>query len=128
MTNSRVLIDSHILVWLLYEPEKISRDAQKLLEEANNVYLSPVSLWELALKFNKHKLAYSPQELMEGTKELNLEMMPLLDQHIITSTTLKMSHKDPLDTMLVAQSEAEGCVFLTADIRIMDSNYNTFKC
>jgi len=128
MTDFRVLIDSHILVWLLYEPEKINPKAQKLLQDANNVYLSPVTLWELALKYNKHKLAYSPQEFIEGAKELNLERMPLLDQHIITLMSLKLSHKDPFDTFLVAQSESEGCIFLTSDSRILDSSYNTFKC
>jgi PIN domain nuclease of toxin-antitoxin system len=128
MTDSRLLIDSHILVWLLYEPEKISPEAQNLLQAADAVYLSSVSLWELALKFNKGKLAYSPKELIAGAEELSLERLSLRDQHILSLVSVKLSHKDPFDALLVAQSEAEGCVFMTADNRILDSSYHTFKC
>lgn len=128
MTDSRLLIDSHVLVWLLYEPDKISREASDLLQAADAVYLSYVSLWELALKFNKHKLAYSPKELIAGAKELNLDRLPLRDQHMLSLDNVKLSHKDPFDTLLVAQSEAEGCAFMTADSRILDSSHHTFKC
>lgn len=128
MTDSRLLIDSHVLVWLLYEPEKISPEAQSLLQTANAVYVSSVSLWELALRFNKHKLAYSPKELIAGAEELSLERLSLRDQHILSFGRVKLSHKDPFDALLVAQSEAEGCVFMTADSRILDSSYETFKC
>ncbi|HUD07081.1 MAG TPA: type II toxin-antitoxin system VapC family toxin [Candidatus Saccharimonadales bacterium] len=128
MTDSRLLIDSHILVWLLYEPEKISPEAQNLLQVADAVYLSSVSLWELALKFNKHKLAYSPKELIAGAEELSLDRLSLRDQHILSLDSVELSHKDPFDALLVAQSEAEGCVFMTADSRILDSSHHTFKC
>jgi PIN domain nuclease of toxin-antitoxin system len=47
MTDSRVLIDSHFLIWLLYEPEKLGSKARNLVEEAEAVYLSIISLWEL---------------------------------------------------------------------------------
>ena len=123
-----MLIDSHVLVWLLYEPDKVSTETKNLLQEADVVYLSSVSLWELALKFNKHKLAYSPKELIAGAKELNLERLSLRDQHILLLESIKLSHKDPFDYLLVAQSEAEGSIFVTADSRILDSGYHTFEC
>jgi PIN domain nuclease of toxin-antitoxin system len=128
MTDSRVLIDSHILIWLLYEPENISPEAQNLLQAADAVYLSSVSLWELALKFNKHKLAYSPKELIAGAEELSLDRLSLRDQHILSLGSVKLTHKDPFDALLVAQSEAEGCIFMTADGRILGSSHHTFKC
>ena len=128
MTDFRVLIDSHVLIWLLYEPDKVSTETQNLIQEADVVYLSSVSLWELALKFNKHKLAYSPKELILGAKELNLERLSLRDQHILSLERIKLSHKDPFDSLLVAQSEAEESVFVTADNRILDSGYHTLKC
>ena len=128
MTDTRVLIDSHVLIWLLYEPDKINIKTQDLLKEADAVYLSSVSLWELALKFKKRKLAYSPNELIMGAKELNLERLSLRDQHILSLDSIKLSHKDPFDSLLLAQNEAEGTVFLTADSRILESDYRTFEC
>jgi PIN domain nuclease of toxin-antitoxin system len=82
----------------------------------------------LTLKFNIHKLAYSPQELAEGAKELNLSRMPLRDKHILYTSDIKLSHKDPFDSLLIAQSEAEDCLFLTADSKLLSSGYHTFKC
>jgi PIN domain nuclease of toxin-antitoxin system len=128
MTDFKVLIDSHVLVWLLYEPDKVSTKTQNLLQEADVVYLSSVSLWELALKFYKHKLTYSPKELILGAEELNLERLSFRDQHILSLENIKLSHRDPFDSLLLAQSEAERSIFVTADSRILDSGYRTFKC
>lgn len=128
MTESRILIDSHVLIWLLYEPERIGVEAQNLLQAADIVYLSSVSIWELALKFNNHKLAYSPKELIAGAEELGLERMSLRDQHILKLGGVKLSHKDPFDSLLLAQSVAEGCVFMTEDSQVLASNYPTISC
>lgn len=128
MTHQKVLIDSHVLIWLLYEPEKISTHAKDLLQSADVGYISIVSIWELALKFNKHKLAYTPDELIQGSYELNLERLPLHDNHILMMQDIQLTHKDPFDTLLVAQSEAENCSFLTADNNILTSKYLTVSC
>jgi PIN domain nuclease of toxin-antitoxin system len=128
MISSRLLIDSHILIWLLYEPDKLSLQAKNLIEEAEAVYVSTVSLWELTLKFNIQKLAYSPHELIMGAEELNLNRMLLRDEHVLSTLDIKLPHKDPFDTLLIAQNEVEDCLFLTADNQILNSSYHTFKC
>lgn len=126
MTKSRLLIDSHVLIWLLYEPEKINPQAQNLVQSVDVVYLSIVSLWELTLKFNKHKLAYAPKDLMAGAQELNLVRLPLRDEHLLLMGSIKLPRKDLFDALLVAQSESENCIFITADNNILDSNYTTY--
>ena len=128
MSSSKVLIDSHILVWLLYEPEKITAKAKDLLQNADVVYLSGVSLWELALKFRKGKLAYAPTDLAKGAQALNLDRLQLRDEHILNVQNIRLGHKDPFDSLLVAQSDTEDCMFLTADSRILESSYLTFGC
>ncbi|HVA11422.1 MAG TPA: type II toxin-antitoxin system VapC family toxin [Candidatus Dormibacteraeota bacterium] len=127
-SSSQLLIDSHILIWLLYEPEKLSPQTQDILRSAEAVYLSPVSLWELALKYRKNKLIYSPKELAKGARELNLDRLPLKDEHLLTLPEIKLPHEDPFDTLLIAQSETEGYVFLTADKHLLQSKYNTLVC
>lgn len=128
MSESRVLIDSHVLIWLLYEPEKVSVKAKELIQTADVVYVSAVSLWELTLKFGKGKLAYSPAELVQGVGALNLNKLPLRDEHILTILDIQLTHKDPFDALLVAQSESESCIFLTADSHILESKYRTVQC
>ncbi len=124
-SNTSVLIDSHVLIWLLYEPEKISAQATKLLQEADSVYLSVVSMWELALKFKKKKLAYAPEDLIRGAKLLNLEHLALQNAHILKMLDIQLLQKDPFDNLLLAQSQVEGCIFLTNDANILKSSYKT---
>jgi len=128
MSESKVLIDSPVLIWLLYEPEKISVKAKELIQAADVVYVSAVSLWELTLKFGKGKLACSPAELVQGVGVLNLDRLPLRDEHMLTVLDIQLAHKDPFDALLVAQSESEGCIFLTADSHILESKYQTVQC
>src|SRR5690606_39151396 len=83
MKPTKLLIDSHVFIWLLYEPEKVSPKAQQLIQTADAVYISLVTPFELALKFDKKKLAYSPKELAAGIKALNLQILPLETEHIV---------------------------------------------
>lgn len=128
MTSNKILIDSHVFIWLLYDSKRISPEAQKVLSDADKVYLSHVSLWELTLKFNKQQLAYSPKQLLKGAELLNLDRLPIRDQHLLGLTNIKLSHKDPFDALLLAQSESEGCTFMTADKVILSSSYKTVGC
>lgn len=127
MKPTKLLIDSHVFIWLLYEPEKVSPKVQQLIQTADAVYISLVSLWELALKFDKKKLAYSPKELAAGIKALNLQILPLETEHIVGIAKIGLTHKDPFDKLLISQSQAEGCVLLTADSHLLKSSYQTFK-
>lgn len=128
MSDNRILIDSHALIWLLYEPERISSKAKDFIKTADTVCYSPVNLWELTLKFSISKLAYSPNDLVSGINELNLDRLALRDEHILNILNIQLTHNDPFDTLLLAQSESEGYTFLTADNFILSSKYRTFKC
>ncbi len=125
LTDAKVLVDSHIFIWMLYEQEKLSKQARELIESASNVYVSMVSLWELTLKHMHGKLAYGPEELTTGVAALNIEQLPLRNEHLVLLPTIELAHKDPIDALLLAQSEAEGCVMLTADKLLLESKYHT---
>lgn len=119
-----MLLDSHTFLWLLYNPEKLG-DGTKQRIEASGCFLSIVSLWELSIKFNKQKLAYSPKNLAEGYKALNLQLLSLSEGHVIASEGINLSRKDPFDTMLVAQAQTEKLPLLTADRQLINSRYKT---
>lgn len=121
----KFLIDSQVLIWLSYEPNRVGPIAGQLISQAEDVYVSYVSLWELAIKFKNGKLAYSPQDLLGSTAALNLQRLNLQDEHILQLQNIITPHKDPFDRMLLAQAQAEGCVLLTSDQHLLNSKYST---
>lgn len=123
-----ILIDSHVLIWLLFEPDRLSNAAIKVLKTADKVCVSIVSLWELTLKYNKGSLDYTPKSMIAGYKAAGLSLLSLTEQYVFATTKLNLQHKDPFDTMLIAQAKVEGYTLLTADKQLIDSPYPTISC
>ncbi len=121
----RVLIDSHILIWLLYCPDRIPASVKNTLLSQDKVLVSVVSLWELAIKFKIGKLQHSPNELLEGVKKSNIGIINLDSQHVERMVDIVLPHNDPFDTMLIAQATTEGIALVTADKQLLDTNYLT---
>ncbi len=123
----RLLLDSQTLIWLLYDSSKVGPRSQNIVNEASVVYVSMVSFWELAIKFDKNKtrLPYSPEELLAGAARLGLERLPLTEKHVIGLRTIVTPHNDPFDRMLLAQCESESCVLLTSDKELLGTRYHT---
>ena len=121
----RILIDSHVLVWLLNDSRLLGPASRDLLESGVEVNVSLVSIWELGLKHMNGKLPITINELIDGSEQLGLEMLALRPEHLLRYETVKLTHKDPFDTLLVAQAEQEDCVFLTIDKNILASTYRT---
>lgn len=125
MNEKHILIDSHILLWVLYRPNNITIQTRQWLEDATSVSVSAATLWELCIKHKNGKLKYGPEELARGIDQLGLMVVPCEPKHIFTYNVIKLPHKDPFDTMLVAQAVGEGMTLLTADHELIDSPYKT---
>lgn len=122
---SRLLLDSHLLLWLLYKPSAISSAALETMQSANALTVSVISLWELAIKHKKGKLRFATEDLIQGIEQLGLTMLPCLPDHITAYKNIELPHKDPFDTILIAQAKQEGLTLLTADQQLLDSEYPT---
>ena len=109
-----LLIDSHVLLWLLQEPEKISTEAQQMISRSV-VVISAASLWELAIKHQAGKLAFSPNELISAIETIGASILPITEQHVAALLDIIMPHRDPFDRILLAQAQSEGAAFMTAD-------------
>ncbi len=116
----KILLDSHIFLWLLFEPNKINAQARKQLDQADVVYVSDATIWELGLKHRKGMLVHSPTKLLEARNLLGTVAMPMNAEHILIATSPLFIYKDPFDHMLIAQAQSEACIFLTADNAILD--------
>lgn len=122
----KLLLDTHILLWTLTNDKKLSEKARKLIEnEANEIYYSTLSLWEVELKHLAHPdmLPLTASELMNYCGQSGFKPQPLLDRHILGLSALKRqasapAHKEPFDRVLICQASAENMLFLTHDASI----------
>jgi PIN domain nuclease of toxin-antitoxin system len=115
----KLLLDTHVFLWLRSEPEKVSSKALNLYQEPNNsVYLSIVSVWEMQIKrqIGKLDLNMPLQEIIEEQCETNnLQILPLRLKHIFGLQDLPLHHKDPFDRLLLVQSQIENLYLISSD-------------
>lgn len=115
----RYLLDTHFLLWLFIEPSQIRPNVQTiLLEETNQIYYTPISLWEINIKYALGKLdlkGVTPEEFYQEIE--NSFLLPLsLDNTIIsTNYHLPRHHKDPFDRLLIWQSICQNMIFISQD-------------
>lgn len=114
----KILLDTHVFVWLQDQPERIGRELQLLEDGANDLLVSAASSWELAIKSALGKVTlplpvidYVPSRaLASGARLLSISHV-----HAARVAELPRVHGDPFDRLLVAQAIEEGAVLLTAD-------------
>lgn len=119
----RILLDTHLLLWLAYEPALLSRRAKRLLADANNTYLfSVVSVWETAIKQGLGRSGFHADAAMlrDGMLAGGMEELTVLSSHAIAVGSLPLLHRDPFDRLMVAQSMVENLVFATVDSVLTD--------
>jgi PIN domain nuclease of toxin-antitoxin system len=115
----RLLLDTHALLWFLADDPKLSATAKASIEDpANERWLSPISLLEIALKNRLGKLplpapfgALFPSALMAD----DIHLLPIESWHIEPLTTLPFHHNDPFDRLIVATSLVEKLTLVSAD-------------
>ena len=117
----KYLVDTHILLWAFSDPDRISAEIKSVLDDdMSDVYYSPISLWEIAIKFGLGKLdisGISPEEFLEEL-ESSFFLHKTLDRStVISSYKLPRYHKDPFDRMLIWDAISSDMVFLSSDAR-----------
>jgi PIN domain nuclease of toxin-antitoxin system len=115
----RVLVDTHVVLWLSLEPSRVSSKVLAVLaDEDTERLLSAASVWELAVKWRSGKLPL-PAHPREWTARLMREMvidpLPVRHDHALLAADLPDHHRDPFDRLLVAQAQVEGVPIVTAD-------------
>ncbi len=111
----RLLLDTNAVLWALTNAPRIEPVRDLLLDEENEVFISTVSWWEIAIKTRIGKLTADLRELRFSAQESDFMELPLLGVHAETLATLPRHHNDPFDHMLLAQAMAEPMRFITGD-------------
>ncbi len=110
----RVLLDTHLLLWALSQPSKLSPATRKQIVAAE-VYVSAASIWEISIKSALGKLAAKAGDVLAGIEPAGFSILPITGEHAAKVAELPMLHKDPFDRMLVAQASVEPMLLLTND-------------
>jgi PIN domain nuclease of toxin-antitoxin system len=114
----RVLLDTHVWLWMQSEPERIGSALDILSDSRNELLLSAACSWEIAIKYGLGRLAlpqppdrYVPERLrLSGTTAIAVE-----HAHTFAVASLPSVHRDPFDRLLVAQSRLLDAPILSAD-------------
>lgn len=121
------LLDTHILLWAISNPEKLSSNQVKKLTNTNSVcYVSIASLWEIAIKHSIERLVLkiSLDELNVVIKQSGFSLLPITPEHIIKSATLPFHHRDPFDRLLISQAQCEKCEVMSIDTQFKKYEIN----
>jgi PIN domain nuclease of toxin-antitoxin system len=113
----RVLLDTHALLWSLGQPSMLTPEARMVIEDGGNeVFVSPVSAWEVAIKRAAGKLDASG-DLAAEIEAAAFVGLPIMIAHALAAGALPPHHRDPFDRMLIAQAQVEGLTIVTRDLR-----------
>ncbi|MDZ4679848.1 MAG: type II toxin-antitoxin system VapC family toxin [Saprospiraceae bacterium] len=116
----KYLLDSHVLLWSVFEVNKIPKQVQDVLKNSENaIFVSSVSLWEISLKYRLGKLDFfnfDPMNLPLICGQMQYELLPLEPIEASSYHLLQANyHKDPFDRMLIRQAIQQGLILLSAD-------------
>jgi PIN domain nuclease of toxin-antitoxin system len=117
----RLLLDTHVWIWMMQEPKRlIPRVRQQLQDDENELWLSPVSTWELLLLLAKGRI-HSKMEINDWIAQATEELReaPLTHEIVVISQRLKLPHSDPADRFLAATAKVLGLTLVTADHHLL---------
>jgi len=118
-----LLLDTHVLIWAMNDPERIPARIRKIIEAAaGEAFVSHVSLWEIATKYPLGRKTTPPQsarETAEDAATAGFRFLPLQLDHILAFERIPLLHGDPTDRLLVAQALTESLSLVTHDERLV---------
>jgi PIN domain nuclease of toxin-antitoxin system len=125
----KVLLDTHALLWWLFADRRLSRKAKAVLRDpANSIAVSSASAWEVAIKFRLGRLdAAKPlvDDFSGWIIKAGFVELPMTFRHAVRAGQWDVSHRDPFDRMLAAQSELEERRLLSRDPVFADFGLDT---
>ena len=121
----RLLLDTHIWLWSLLEPEHLSRRVEReLRSETNELWLSPISTWEILVLAEKGRVVLNVQAqkwIEEALAIAPMQEASLTHEIARASRRIDLPHQDPADRFLAATAKILDLVLVTADSRLTGS-------
>lgn len=121
----KLLLDTHIWIWSRGKPAKLHRRVARALNHVNNeLWLSPISSWEILLLTERGRLQLDlpPAEwIRRALATAPLREAALTHEVVLESASVTLPHSDPADRLLIATARVHELMLVTADQRLIDS-------
>ena len=118
----KLLLDTHIWIWSLLEPSKITPRIAKALENpANEKWLSPISVWEFRVLVEKGRVKLNmgfEEWIAQALTEFSPREAPLTTEVVLAMSKIQLPHRDPADAFLAATAKVFQLMLVTADTRL----------
>ena len=112
----KFLLDTHALLWWLTDDDQLGGRAREVVADpANDILISMVSLWEIAVKVRVGKLQADIAEIINAVQREGFTVLDIGVAHLVTLAELPMHHRDPFDHLLIAQAMTEDATFMSED-------------
>lgn len=113
----KLLLDTHFAFWWQTGSPRVTEEVRNVVETADEVFVSSVSLWELTIKAGLGKIRIELSDFAEQVESMGFAWLRIENVHILKLAVLPTfdDHRDPFDRLLVAQSMSEPLILLTAD-------------
>ena len=127
----KLLLDTHIFLWFILNNDRLSELLRASIEsETNEVFLSSVSVWEIAIKYqlNRLPLPKPPAVYIPEQRALNrIQSLPLDEASAAYLQQLPPHHSDPFDRMLICQALTHDLILVSADTVIPQYNVKLLR-
>ncbi|MCC5665350.1 type II toxin-antitoxin system VapC family toxin [Nostoc sp. CHAB 5784] len=113
------LIDTHILLWWLFDDPKLHTDCRDIIRNPDHrIIVSSASAWEIATKYRMGKLPEAKQlveQYLQILHQAKFIELAITTTHALRAGSLPIAHRDPFDRMIMAQAELESLPIITYD-------------
>jgi PIN domain nuclease of toxin-antitoxin system len=128
----RFLLDTHALIWLISDADRLSQNAADAIRDGEVVFASHVSLWEMAIKIRTGKLKLEGPSISgagawfaRNVPKARLLELPIIASHLAAVEFLPDLHRDPFDRLLVTQASIERLVLISSDQLVQQYDIDT---
>jgi PIN domain nuclease of toxin-antitoxin system len=114
----RLLLDTGVLLWVAADSPRLTDAARARIESAEFVFVSSVSIWEIAIKAGLGRLDIDPAQVVADMTRAGIRELPVTWRHAMTVRMLAAHHRDPFDRLLIAQAISEPLRLITSDAQL----------
>lgn len=114
----KYILDTHIFIWSLVKPDKLSPNVKKIISTSPFIYVSTVALWEISVKYGLGKLqleGITPEELWLQANAIGYKSLTFSPEEALSFHHLENLHKDAFDRMIIWQAVKNNMVLISMD-------------